>query len=107
MALFPQMGVSPKILFLVVLIISRQPCPADAAGMAAEFRNHGISAGDRYVVNARTSVARDFAGLGDQPVAELARADEGDVALRRDDPFVISVAGKGECRIRQRENEAA
>src|SRR5436305_1380144 len=84
-----------------------QPRPAEAAGVAAEFRDHDIIDGDMDVVDPRASGSRDLAGPGHEAVAELAGLDKGDAALRGDHALVVRIAGKGECRIRQRENEPA
>ena len=75
--------------------------------MAAQFGNRHIIDGDAHIVNAGTSGSRDFPRHSDHPLAELARPDEGDVALGRDRALVVGVAGKGERRIRQEKDEAA
>src|SRR5450759_595425 len=75
--------------------------------MTAQFGNRDIIDGDAHIVDPGASGSRDFPRRRDQPVAELARPDAGDVALRRDRALVMGVAGKGEGRIRQREDEAA
>jgi hypothetical protein len=63
--------------------------------------------GDAHIANPGTSGSRDFPRRCDQAIAELARPDKRDVALRRDRALVMGVAGKGERRIRQQENKAA
>jgi hypothetical protein len=75
--------------------------------MAAQLGNRGIIDGDAHIVNPGTSGSRDFPCRRCQPITELARPDEGDVALRGDRALVMGVAGEGECRIRQQEDEAA
>src|SRR5262245_13324411 len=75
--------------------------------MPAEFGNHGLSHGDANVIDAGASTARDLARGGNELVAELARRDEGDVALRGDRAVVVAIAGKGEGGIGEREDEAA
>jgi hypothetical protein len=69
--------------------------------MAAQLGNRAVVDGDAHIVNSGTPGARDFPRGRDQEVAELARPDEGDVALRGNRAFVMGVAGKGERRIRQ------
>ncbi len=71
--------------------------------MAAQLGNRGVVDGDAHIVNSGTPCARDFPRGRDQEVAELARPDEGDVALRGNRAFVMGVAGKGERRIRQQD----
>jgi len=80
---------------------------AGAAGVAAKLGNHDVIDADAHVVNPGPSAARDFPCHRDQPIAELARPDEGDVALRRDRTLIMGVAGKGERRIRQQEDKSA
>ena len=62
----------------------RHPCAADGAGIAAHLGNRGIIDRDAHIVNPGTSGSRDFPCRRDQPVANFARLDEGDVALRGD-----------------------
>ena len=52
--------------------------------MAAELGDHDVAGGDLHIVDAGPAAARDLPRGRDQPVAELARPDEGDVALRGD-----------------------
>ena len=66
-----------------------------------------IARSDADVVDAGPSVARDFARGRNQNVAEFAGPDESDVALCRDGALVVRVAGKGERRVREQEDEAA
>src|SRR5436305_8407099 len=75
--------------------------------MTAKLGNHDIADGDAYIVDAGTPAARNFPRGGDQAIAELARPDEGDVALCRDRALVVRIAGERERRIRQGEDEAA
>src|SRR5260370_1156903 len=75
--------------------------------MAAQLGDRCFIDADAHIVNPGPSGSRDFPRRRDQPVAELARSDEGDVALRRARALVMGIAGKGERRIRQQENEAA
>src|SRR6266852_1204793 len=75
--------------------------------MAAQLGNRGIIDRDAHIVNSGATGARDFPCHSDQPIAEFARPDEGDVALRRDAALVMGITGKGKRRIRQQENEAA
>src|SRR6266403_1872266 len=75
--------------------------------MAAQLGNRDIIDCNAHVVNPGTSGSRDFPCRRYQPIAEFARPDEGDVALRRNSALIMGVAGKGERRIRQQENEAA
>src|SRR3954471_21778495 len=89
------------------VVRTRQPRPGDGTGVAAELGNRDIACGDTNVVDSGPAAARDFARGGDQHVAELARPDEGDVALRGDRALVAGVAGKGKGGIRQEKNEAA
>src|SRR6266851_6071401 len=83
------------------------PGAADGAGMAAQLGNRGVVDGDAHIINSGTPGARDFPRGCDQEVAELARPDEGDVALCSNRAFVMGVAGKRERRIRQQEDETA
>src|SRR5215207_7436658 len=82
------------------VVRTRQPRPGDGAGVTAELGDHDIAGGDANVVDPGPAAARDFARGGDQYIAELARPDEGDVALRGNGTFVAGVAGKGEGGIR-------
>ena len=75
--------------------------------MTAELGDHDVAGGDADVVDPGPPAARDFARGRDQHVAELARPDEGDVALRCDRALIVRVAGKGEGGIGQQEDEAA
>ena len=75
--------------------------------MAAQLGDDNSIDGDADIVNPGASGPRDFPRGRDQPVAELARPDEGDIALGCDRALVVGVAGKGEGGIRQREDEAA
>ena len=76
--------------------------PGDGAGMAAKLGDHDVADGDAHIVDAGTAAARNFARGRDQHVAELARPDEGDVALRRD-----RASRCGSCRQRRRRNRPA
>src|SRR6202163_892497 len=82
----------------------RHPGAADGAGMAAQLGNRAVVDGDAHIVNSGTPGARYFPRGRDQEVAELARPDEGDVALRGNRALVMGDAGKGERRIRQQED---
>src|SRR5436309_1607623 len=62
---------------LPLCAIADQPLAAEAAGVAAEFRDHDIIDGDMDVVNPRPSGPREFACRRDQTVAELAGFDKG------------------------------
>src|SRR3954470_18210922 len=64
-----------------VVVRHRHPGAADGAGVTAKFRDGSVVHGDADVIDAGAAVARDFARGGDQPIAELARLDEGDAAL--------------------------
>jgi hypothetical protein len=75
--------------------------------MAAHLGNRGITDADTDIVNPGAPGSRNFPRRRDQPIAELARPDEGDVALRGDGALVVGIAGKGERRIRQQEDKAA
>jgi hypothetical protein len=91
-------------LFQLGIRLSRwHPGAADGAGMAAQLRNRHIIDGDAHIVNPGTPGSRDFPSRRDQAIAELARPDKGNIALRRDRALVMGIAGKGEGRIRQRE----
>ena len=84
----------------------RQPGAGDGAGVPAKFRDHRLADSNAHVIDAGAPAARDFARGGDKLVAELARLDEGDAALRGDGALVVAVAGKGEGGIGKREDEA-
>src|SRR6266436_2179265 len=75
--------------------------------MAAKLRDDCVIDSDAHIVDAGSSAARDFARGRDQFVAELARLDEGDVAVGCDRTLVVRIAGEGERRIREQEDEAA
>ena len=68
----------------------------DGAGMAAEFGDHDVIGGDADVVDPGTSAARNLPRGRDQSVAQFARLDEGDSALRRHSALVVRVAGERE-----------
>ena len=89
------------------VVRNRQPRAGDGAGMAAKLGDHDVAGGDADVVDSGPAAARNFPRGRDQHVAELARPDEGDVALRGDRALVAGVAGKGEGGIGQQEDEAA
>ena len=52
--------------------------------MPTKFSNDGITGGDTHVVDPGASATGDLARVRNEAVAELARTDEGDVALRGD-----------------------
>src|SRR5262245_46910510 len=91
---------------LVLLILRHgQPRAGNDARMSAEFSDDGITHGDPHVVDAGPAAARDLARSGDKSVAELARLDEGDLALSCHHALIVRVAGKGEGGIGEREDE--
>ena len=75
--------------------------------MPAKLGDDLIAGRDLHIVDPGAAAARNFARTRNQHVAELARLDEGDVALRRDRLLVMAVAGKGEGGIGECEDEAA
>src|SRR6266700_4459944 len=106
-ARFPKIGGSFQLDIDQASASGRHPCAADGAGMAAQLGDRDIIDGDAHIVNPGTSGSRNFPCRRYQPIAELARPDKGDVALRRDRALIVRIVGKGECRVGQRENEAA
>src|SRR5260370_9810341 len=62
--------------------------------MAAQLGNRDIIDADAHIVNPGTSGSRDFPCRRYQPIAEFARPDEGDIALRRNSALVMGVQAK-------------
>src|SRR3984957_6927833 len=74
--------------------------------MTAKLGDHRITHSDLHIVDAGASAARNLACGRNQEIAELARPDEGDVALRRDDTLVVAVACEGKGGIGKAKDEA-
>src|SRR5262245_60273639 len=94
-------------LFFSLLILRRQPIAGNDPRMPAEFGDDGIARGHAHVVDARAAAAGNLPRLGHEPVAELARLDEGDLTLRRDHALIVRIAGERKGGIGEREDEAA
>src|SRR6266700_8412096 len=75
--------------------------------MPTEFRDDGVAGADAHVIDTGAPTARDLSRFCDETVAELARLDEGDLALRCDDTIIVRIAGERESGIGEREDEAA
>jgi len=73
--------------------------------VAAQFGDRDTI--DRYanVVNPGTAGPGDLLCRRNKPVAQLARLDKGNIALRGNGAFVAGVAGKGKGRIRQQSGD--
>src|SRR6186997_1382687 len=80
----------------------------DRARMAAEFRDDvSVFARDRDVIDSGAAAALAFDRAGDELVPELCRREKGHRAMLRHGALIVSVAGKGEGGIRERENVSA
>src|SRR3954447_20791450 len=75
-----------------LLILRRQPISGNGPRMPAEFGDDCIAGGDAHVIDAGAAATGDLARFCDEAIAELARLDESDLALRRHDALVVRVA---------------
>jgi hypothetical protein len=80
----------------------------DGAAAAAQLRDHGaVAAADRHVVEAAAACAVPLLGDGGELVAGPDRRHERDVAPGGDRALPVAVAGDGERRVGEQEDEAA
>src|SRR5215213_11371600 len=79
----------------------------DCAAVASELGDDGVGSADGDVVDAAAAGVVAFGGLGDELVAEVGGAEEGDVAGGGDGGGAVGVAGEGEGGVGEEEDVAA
>src|SRR5829696_4902597 len=79
----------------------------DCAAVASELGDDGVGSADGDVVDAAATGVVTFGGLGDELVAEVGGAEEGDVAGGGDGDGAVGVAGEGEGGVGEEEDVAA
>src|SRR5215213_3426121 len=78
----------------------------DCAAVASELGDDGVGSADGDVVDAAATGVVTFGGLGDELVAEVGGAEEGDVAGGGDGDGAVGVAGEGEGGVGEQEDVA-